>query len=118
MMCITGVRRLVPDKFVFGVLDYYFAVGVLGFWAWDEFGGRIVTDSCITTTIQIQLHTQHVRTTTLLHSDSHNHTIIGLCCCHMHSTFCHESHKMEFLGSCVHRTTALRLGSRTQAEGQ
>ena len=47
-----GVRRFVPDKFVFGVLDYYFAVGVWGFgvgvlrfWAWDEFWGRIVTDS-------------------------------------------------------------------------
>ena len=47
-----GVRRFVPDEFVFGVLDYLFAiggwgfgVGVLGFWAWDEFLGRIVTDS-------------------------------------------------------------------------
>ena len=25
-----GVRRFVPDEFVFGVLDYYFAVGVWG----------------------------------------------------------------------------------------
>ena len=29
----------VPDEFFYGVLDYYFAVGVWGFrlWAWDEF---------------------------------------------------------------------------------
>ena len=52
---ITGFRRFVPNKFVFGDLDYYFAfavwgfgVGVLGFWAWNEFWGQIVTDSVIT----------------------------------------------------------------------
>ena len=29
----------VPDEFFYGVLDYYFAVGVWGFrfWAWDKF---------------------------------------------------------------------------------
>lgn len=37
-----GVRRFVPNEFVFGVLDYLFAVGVgfLDFWLgtsfWDE----------------------------------------------------------------------------------
>ena len=42
-----GARGFVPDKFVFGVLDYYFAVGVwvFGFWAGDKFRGRIVVDS-------------------------------------------------------------------------
>ena len=52
---LTEIRRSSPDEFVFGVLDYYFAVGVwvfgvgvLGFWAWDEFWGRIVTDSSLT----------------------------------------------------------------------
>ena len=57
---IPGVRRFVLDEFVFGDLDYEFAVGVwgfgvgvLGFWAWDEFWGRIVTDSKIPTDTSI-----------------------------------------------------------------
>ena len=29
----------------FGLLICGFGVGILGFWAWDEFWGRIVTDS-------------------------------------------------------------------------
>ena len=51
-MLLLGVRGFVPNKFVFGVLDYLFAVGVQGFgvgvcvfWAKDEFWGQIVTDS-------------------------------------------------------------------------
>ena len=57
-VCVNnlGARRFVPDKFVFGVLDYYFAVRfwgwVLGFWAWDEFWGRNVTDSIFTSHFQ------------------------------------------------------------------
>ena len=61
-----GVRRFVPDKFVFGDLDYKFvvgvwgfAVGVLGFWAWDKFWGRIVTDSQIVDyTVELSLQGQ------------------------------------------------------------
>ena len=48
-MKYLGVRRFVPDKFVFGGFDYLFAVGVWsfrvgvqGFWARDEFWVRIV----------------------------------------------------------------------------
>ena len=43
VLCVAdvGVRRFVPDKFVFGVLGF----GDLGFWAWEEFWGQIVTDS-------------------------------------------------------------------------
>ena len=42
VLCVAdvGVRRFVPDKFVFGVLGF----GDLGFWAWEEFWGQIVTD--------------------------------------------------------------------------
>ena len=47
---LYGSRMICPDEFVFGVLDYLFAVGVwvFGFWAWDEFVGLIFTDSYYT----------------------------------------------------------------------
>ena len=32
---LPGLRRFVPDKFVFGVLDYKFAIGVLGLRFYD-----------------------------------------------------------------------------------
>ena len=50
-LACVGVRRLVPDNFIFGVLDYNinlrlgFLVGVLGFWACYKFWGQMVTDS-------------------------------------------------------------------------
>ena len=31
LMPILGVLKFVPDEFVSGVLDYYFAIGVWGF---------------------------------------------------------------------------------------
>ena len=46
---IKRARRCVPNELVSGVLDNSFAVGfgvgVFRVWVWDEFWGRIVTDS-------------------------------------------------------------------------